>query len=308
MGHRARRHVAHVPAGLSQAPHQVHVLATAQRRIEEVRPRRHIGPDQQGRAGHEGDAAAGPHRPAAIAPVERRSRRLVAGGATGSHDARCHRRHQRIVEVAQQRPEPPVGRHAVGVHECDQRSVDYGQPGVARAGRADVGGQPDEACTVPLGDLLGGARVGRRVIDHDAGQTPEGIEHPVELCGPVAHRHHDRHVVVPEGAARRLRDERAPETNRRASSCAARRFPTAAPLLQRSTSCRARSEIRKRRSGLPPSSTVPPSNSCVDAVLGQGEGAGQRRRGPRDGRPQRGGHPGCARLGHRSILAVRGRG
>ena len=84
------------------------------------------------------------------------------------------------------------------------------KPGVARAGRADVGGQADEARSVPLGDLLGRARIGRRVIDHDAGQTPEGIEHPVELCRPVAHRHHDRHVAVPEGAGRRLRDERAP--------------------------------------------------------------------------------------------------
>ena len=50
VGHRARRHVAHVPAGLAQAPHQVHVLATAQRRIEEVGAQRHVGPDQQGRA------------------------------------------------------------------------------------------------------------------------------------------------------------------------------------------------------------------------------------------------------------------
>lgn len=56
-----------------------------------------------------------------------------------------------------------------------------------------------------------------------------------------------------------------PDTSRRARSCAGRRGPTGVPALQRSTSCRARSEIRNNRSGLPPSSTVPPSNACVDA-------------------------------------------
>ncbi len=55
------------------------------------------------------------------------------------------------------------------------------------------------------------------------------------------------------------------ETSLRASSCADRRGPTGAPDFQRATSWRARSEIRNRRNGLPPSSTDPPSNSCVEA-------------------------------------------
>ena len=89
-------------------------------------------------------------------------------------------------------------------------------------------------------------------------------EQSVERERSVAHRHHDGDIpgseLPPSG-----RGENAPaETSRRASIWAPRPGPTGAPALQRSTSRRARSEIRKRRSGLPPSSTVPPSNSRVD--------------------------------------------
>ena len=59
---RARGLVADVPSGLGQPPHQVDVLAAAQRRVEEVGPGRHVGPDDEGRARHEGDAAPRPDR------------------------------------------------------------------------------------------------------------------------------------------------------------------------------------------------------------------------------------------------------
>ena len=61
----ARRHVAHVPPGLAQPPHQVDVLAAPQRRVEQLGPGRHVGPDDQRRARHEGDAGSRPHRPPA---------------------------------------------------------------------------------------------------------------------------------------------------------------------------------------------------------------------------------------------------
>ena len=62
---------------------------------------------------------------------------------------------QGIVEMTEQRPEPSLGRHAVGVHERDDGAVHRSQPGIAGAGRSDIGGQPDERGAVSLGDLLG---------------------------------------------------------------------------------------------------------------------------------------------------------
>jgi mycofactocin precursor len=61
------------------------------------------------------------------------------------------------------------------------------------------------------------------------------------------------------------RGAKAPaDTRRRASSRAALLAPTGAPDLHRCTRSRARGEIRKRRRGLPPRSTVPSSNSIVE--------------------------------------------
>ena len=62
--------------------------------------------------------------------------------------------------MAEQGPEPALGRHAVGVHERDEWAVHGGQPGVARPGGSDVGGQPDEGGTVSLGNLLGHSGIG----------------------------------------------------------------------------------------------------------------------------------------------------
>ena len=123
-----------------------------------------------------------------------------------------------------------------------------------------IGRQPDEPGAVALGDLLGGAGVGGRVVHHDARQLAERAEQPLELGGPVAHRHDDRHVIGAEAGWSRAAATNAPaDTRRRARSPAGRPAPTGAPARQRATRPRARSEMRKRRSGLPPSTTVPPS-------------------------------------------------
>ena len=74
VGDGARRHVAHVPPGVGEAPDQVHVLAAAQGRVEELGARRHVRPHQDRRARHEGDRAA----PAARGPRGARGRARTA--------------------------------------------------------------------------------------------------------------------------------------------------------------------------------------------------------------------------------------
>ncbi len=74
------------------------------------------------------------------------------------------------------------------------------KPGVAGAGGPGVVAQGDEARPVALGDLLGAAGLGRRVVHHHAGQVGERAEQPVELRRPVPHGHHDRDVVQSEGS------------------------------------------------------------------------------------------------------------
>ena len=167
--------------------------------------------------------------------------------------------------MAEQWPQPVIGRHAVRVHERNQRAPDGGQSGIASAGRADVDGQPDEACAVALGGLLARGRVDRRIVDHDARQASEREEQALEL----APRSRTGTTTVtspgPKAPAAGTGMNAPADTNRRASSCAGRRGPTACPSRQRSTSRWARSDIRRSRRGLPPSRTVPPSKSRVDA-------------------------------------------
>ena len=264
--------------------------------------------DQQGSAGHERDATPGPHRPCPVPTVERRTRRLVSGGATGARDARRRRRHQGVVELTQQRLQPPVGRHAVGVHERDERGLHKGHARVARPGRADVGGQPHEACAVPLCDLLCGSRIGRRIVDHHARQAREGAEESVQLRRPVAHRHHDRHVVVSELSARCLRNVRASGDQSPRQQLGPPSGPhhmAGPPSLDQLPSVLGNPEQAEWAAS---EQHGPAVEFPRRRVLGQREGAGQRRGGRGRGGAQRGGHSGCAGLGHRSILAVRGRG
>ena len=109
--------------------------------------------------------------------------------------------------MAEQWLQPVTGRQAVRVHERNQLTPDRGQSCVARAGRADIDGQPHEGCAVPLGDLLGRGGVDRPIIDNDARQPLEREEQSLELSGPVAHRDDDRHVVGAQVAPGRLGGE-----------------------------------------------------------------------------------------------------
>ena len=215
---------------------------------------------------------------------------MRAGRTAARDDPRGHGGDQGVVEVAEQRLEPALCRHAVGVDERDEWAVHRGQPGVARA-------RPDRRW-----------RTARRRRHRVARRSPWWRPHrPTRRrprCRPArrARRssrsswagrsrtgHHDGDVAGPDAAVGGLRGEGAARRPAGAPAVAAeRRGPTGSaipPALRPAGG--ARSEIRKRRSGLPPRSTVPPSNSRVDAVLGQGEGAGQRRGGPGGRRSER---------------------
>ena len=175
------------------------------------RPRRRGAPRRRDRvraprrSGPRGRRSARTGCGSRIAPGLRRhlgrATRAVSYATVGDNPRR-HGRHQGVVEVAEQRPEPAVRGHAVGVDERDEGAVHRSQPGVARPGRSDVRGQPDEGGTMAFGDLLGRARIGRGVVHHDAGQTLvlHAVEQPVELLGPVVHRHHDGDVGEPQAA------------------------------------------------------------------------------------------------------------
>ncbi len=236
---------------------------------------------------------------------------FVAGGLSDAHDTRCHRRHQWVVELAEQRAEPPVG-------SARSRSPRTRRVGLWTAASPDVAQRPPGRCSLANPTKRAPWRSATSLVapaSADAsstttqGRPAEAFEHPVELCRPVAHRHYDRHVARTREPCRPLPEgrRRPADANRRARQLGP---PAASDRPRRpasaSTSCRARSEIRKRRSGLPPSKTVPPSNSCVDPSSFSVKGAGQWRRGPGGRGPQRGGHPGCAGLGHRSNLGSPG--
>ena len=308
----ARRHVADVPSGLVEAPHEVHVLTAPQVGVEELRARHHVCPNDERRARHERDRAPRPYRSLPGAPVERRTHRLVAGERARRpygrrRDPGCHGGHQRVVEVAQQRTEPSLGGHAVGVHERHERAVHALQPRVARTRRPHVRRQPDERGAVALGDRLGGARVGGRVVDHDAGQVAQRHEQPVELHRPVPHRHHHGHVFGTERGRHRSRHERAGRHHApRQQLCRpVRAHGGSRPPAVRDLAgpCRY-PEQAQGAAAEEHGATV--EISCR-RVLDQHERAGERSRRPRRRRAERRRGPGCAGVRHHPILAVRGR-
>ena len=182
------------------------------------------------------------------------------------HDPGRHGGHQRVVEMTQERTEPPRRRARSRSRRTPRaRCWTCLQSRVAGARRPCVGRQPDEPRAVALGDLLGDARLGRGIVDDDAGQAVRarraaGRAVPAGRApAPLRSR--------PAGrtAASTGRGENAPDdTRRRASTCAAFTEPTGAPVRQRASRSRARGAIRKRRKGLPPRSTVPSSKARVE--------------------------------------------
>ena len=225
------------------------------------------GADEEGRARDEGDRAARPHRPLPRAPVERRPQRLVAARRAGARPrgAGTIRGATAATSGSSKWPSSGASQPAAGTQSESTKATSVlstaANPALRAADGADVDRQPDEPGAVALGDLLGGAGVGRRVVDHDARQVAERAEQPVELCRPVAHRHDDRHVLGPEGgrsaaAARRRRRHQAARqelrrpagADRRAARASAPRGPGPAPRSGRGAAGCLRAARSRRRS------------------------------------------------------------
>ena len=205
--------------------------------------------------------------------------------------------------------EPPVGGHAVGVHERDERAGSGCQPGVACAGRPDVDGNATNRAPWRSAIALVAPGVGGRVVDHDAGQaararraagraatgrsrtgtttvTSSGPNVPATpVAGQCAGRHQPpRQETVPTGSG--PRGSRPPALDE---------LPAPAPIAGTGAG------------GCLRGARVPSSKARVDGVLGRHERAGERSGSPRGRWAERRRVPGCVGVGHHPILAVRGR-
>ena len=309
----AGRHVAHVPSGLAQAPHQVDVLAAAQARVEEVGAGDHVGADEEGRARHVRDRAGRPHQSRVGPAVERRPHRLVPGERVG-------RSRRRGVDDARAPPRPPAGRRS-------GRAAARATPPTARSRsprrrRSGCPPRPDRRCGHPTAPRWSPARrSGRRGARRSPWWPPRrptrrrrrctpGPEHAEQPLSWAGRSRTGTTTVTSSTPAPAFpgRGTKAPaDTRRRASIRAAAPGPTGAPDLQRSTRSRARDEIRKRRSGLPPSSTVPLVERHRRRILGQHEPGRERRRCAGGALRSSEGAARGAGVGHRPILAARGR-
>ena len=181
------------------------------------------------------------------------------------------------------------------------------EPRVARARRPQVRRQPDEPGAVALGHRLGGARVGGRVVDHDACQAAQRAEQPVELHRPVPHRHHDGDVFGTERGRHRSRHERAGRHHApRQQLCRpVRAHGGAGPPAGRDLPGPRR--YPEQAQGAASEEHGPAVEAPCRRVFDQYERAGERRRSPRRRLAERRRGPGCAGVRHHAILAVRGR-
>ena len=169
---------------------------------------------------------------------------------------------------------------------------------------------PTKRRAVALGDPPGGARVGRRVVDDDARQVPECAEQALQLRRPVPHGHHDRDVVGAGGAgagAPRLRDEGARRDE------ATRQQPRRGAPAEGGTRPPAVHEIpgTGRNPEEPERAAAQQDRPLVERhrrrILAQPEARRERRRSAGRCVAQLRGRGRGAGVGHRPILAARGR-
>ena len=267
VGDRARRVVAHVPAGLVEPPDQVDVLTAAQRRSNRSGP----VPRRSGRRGpRSGRTVCGPgtHGAFLVTPVERPAGDSKRRGLPGGDNPRRHRRHHRVVEMAEQRTRATLPR------ACSRSP---------RTRRACCAPRPTRRSAAPAGPTLTGrptkaapCRSATSLVapaSTDASSTtmqarPPATAHASKrssCCGRSRTGTTTVTSSVPgcrvaawgEGAAghqpARQHLRRPPRPHVSAVSPASPRCPS--PLRQSGTGA----------AGCPPSSTVPPSNSRVDA-------------------------------------------
>ncbi len=249
-----------VPAGRRQPPDEVNVF-----------PDRHVlrepaargGPaDQQRRARHVRHPRPRPddalHRP----HVEGRRGRLVprqpAAALLMSPDPGRHGSHRGIGEVPQQRRQPARPGDAVGIDEGDQRRAHGGEAGVPGGARSSAPVAAQAERTGRGGGRRHGGAVRRPVVHHDDPHAVQAGQAPGQLGRAVAHRDDGRDLVRPGPPAGSGWASPA-SSRRRASSCAAGRPGTGTPSHHPRASAAPRGLRRSRRSGAPPTRTVPPA-------------------------------------------------
>ena len=188
------RLVAAPPPRRDQPPDRVDVLADAQTAVEAVDllDRRRAG--HEGGGGDVADPGAGGDAGRLGAEVEGGVGGLVAGPAVVRRcrgHARGDEADPRILEMTEQRRQPPRTEIDVGVDERHQRRGHRCQTGVAGDGGPRVRAQPQEADALDRFDR----RLRPVVDDHhrgDAGARRPELREAVGLDGE--RRHHDGHV------------------------------------------------------------------------------------------------------------------
>lgn len=195
-----RRVVPDPPPGRVQAPDEIHVLAEAERGIEDAGLPLDIR--QRGSSDHQGGGRDVRNPPVRLDPrlaaaeIERSAGRAVmARGRRRRNNPRRDGRNERIDEVCGQCIDPARRRDAVAVEKGHELAGDSRQPGVARGGRSPVLRASHDECRVPCCHSGHGGGVGRPVVDHHhVVLTTECGEALIEHRRAVADRDQDGHL------------------------------------------------------------------------------------------------------------------
>ena len=193
--------------GFDKPPAQVDVLARLQRLVETADLGQRRAPADDRGAWHVGDGAVRHDGRLALAEVQRRAHRLVAGhqavGLRQVHYPRCDQSHCGITEVAEERFKPATSRHHIGVEKRDEVGGAYGQAGVTRCGGPLAAGMAQHLqvamCAVEVRVL---DRRRRAVIHHHHSHATQRRNQPVDTRLVVAHWNNNSDVTVGRSASR----------------------------------------------------------------------------------------------------------
>ena len=208
-------------AALHETPHEVHVLAPAQRLVESPDALSGFRAHYKRCARNVANAAVRPHRRRLIAHVKRRAQALVGtdqvaaseivgvmvagrgfGRVVAAHTRRASR-HFGEMEVSQQACQRLRVEHSIGVDECHELRLDRLEPCVAGRRGTSIAGPPNHASAEPLCHGFGGRRALGGVINYDHGHGGcERRQRRSQAVGVIAHGDHRCHTLKrrPESA------------------------------------------------------------------------------------------------------------
>ena len=168
MGDGRGRLVTDHPAVFEKSPDEVDVLADSHHLVEHQVLQR-IPADQEGGRRQVPQYCARRDQLRTGAHVERRPATFIPGeqglGIRAGPDPGCDADHPRVVEMSDERTEPPRRDRAVGIDERDDRRTGHGKSGVAGSGGSLVRRVPDQRRPVRAGHLCDRCR--RRPVVHD---------------------------------------------------------------------------------------------------------------------------------------------